>query len=152
MRDDYSRVFFFALAQTPNPRLQKKKKKRKPRGACALMSRAMGGVWTPSLWQPAISLSLGFPDASSKRDLLGRRRSHVPAVAAAGAGASPGLHLGDAEPGRELRQQQEPAAALVLEGEAGAGPGKSSADRAKLERTGLFQLPEVPLPRLVLAA
>lgn len=91
-------------------------------GACALVSRAMGGVWTPSLWQPAIFLSLGLPDASSKRGLLGRFRSHVPTAAA---GASPGLHLGDAEPGRELRQQQEPAAALMLEGEAGSGPGTS---------------------------
>lgn len=72
----------------------------------------MGGVWTPSLWQPAVFLSLGLPDASSKRGLLGRLRSHVPSAAA---GASPGLHLGDAEPGRELRQQQEPAAALMLE-------------------------------------
>lgn len=82
----------------------------------------MGGVWTPSLWQPAVFLSLGLPDASSKRGLLGQLRSHVPTAAA---GASPGLHLGDAEPGRELRQQQEPAAALMLEGEAGSGQGTS---------------------------
>ena len=77
----------------------------------------------PSLWQPAVFLSLGLPDASSKRGLLGRLRSYVPTAGAA-AGASPGLHLGDAEPGRELRQQQEPAAALMLEGEAGSGLGK----------------------------
>lgn len=93
------------------------------RSACVLVSRAMGGVWTSSVWQPAVFLSLGLPDTSSKRGLLGQLRSYVPA--AAGAGASPGLHLGDAEPGRELRQQQEPAAALMLEGEAGSGPGKS---------------------------
>lgn len=80
----------------------------------------MGGVWTPSLWQLAVFLSLGLPDASSKRGLLGQLRSHVPTAAA---GASPRLHLGDAEPGRELRQQQEPAAALMLEGEAGSGQG-----------------------------
>lgn len=80
-------------------------------------------MWTSSVWQPAVFLSLGLPDTSSKRGLLGQLRSYVPA--AAGAGASPGLHLGDAEPGRELRQQQEPAAALMLEGEAGSGPGKS---------------------------
>lgn len=80
----------------------------------------MGGVWKPSVWQPAVFLSLGLPDASSKRGLLGRFCSYVPAAAAA-AGTSPGLHLSDAEPGRELRQQQEPAAALMLEGEAGSG-------------------------------
>lgn len=88
------------------------------------MSRAMGGVRTPSVWQSAVFLSLGLPDTSSKRGLLGQLRSYV-STAAAAAGASPGLHLGYAEPGRELRQQQEPAAALLLEGEEGSGPGKS---------------------------
>lgn len=105
--------------QTKGLRLRKA---QRGRGACALVYRAMGGVWTPSLWQPEVFLSLGLPDASSKRGLVGRLRSHVPTAAA---GASPGFHLGDAEPGRELRQQQEPAAALVLEGEAGSGPRKS---------------------------
>lgn len=113
----------------------------------------MGGVWTPSLWQPAVFLSLGLPDASSKRGLLGQLRSHVPTAAA---GASPGLHLGDAEPGRELRQQQEPAAALMLEGEAGSGQGRPAVGSVLPEpgpwRPDLFQLVEVPLPRLVLAA
>jgi hypothetical protein len=78
----------------------------------------MGGVCTATQWLPAPRLGLGLPDAASKRGLPGRRSRHVPAAAA---GASPGFHLGDAEPWRKLRQQQEPAAALLLEGEAGWG-------------------------------
>ncbi|XP_048669231.1 endoplasmic reticulum mannosyl-oligosaccharide 1,2-alpha-mannosidase isoform X1 [Marmota marmota marmota] len=82
------------------------------RGACALWNRRMGGVRTAPLWRFILPLGLGLPDTAGERELADRRGRHVPA---AGAGASPGLHLGDSEPRRELRQQQEPPAALVLE-------------------------------------
>lgn len=100
----------------------------------------MGGVWMPSLWQPAVFLSLGLPDASSKRGLLGRLRSYVPTAGAA-AGASPGLHLGDAEPGRELRQQQEPAAALMLEEMEAAFEATAECDSLRLGLSDSLWIP-----------
>lgn len=60
----------------------------------------MGGVWTVRRWLFPVRFRLWLPGAASERTLEGQQRRHVPPAAA---GASPGLHLGDAELGRELR-------------------------------------------------